>query len=251
MSMLTKSAQLASRLARIALFNPSRLRHVLGSALVISNDVVDRTRDLLRIPSVTVDDLLPKDTPLDTRFIAFPKSYASVSVLEYICLVLLVKQTRQRSIFEFGTYKGVSISQLALNLPAEARIYTLDLPDNENESCIASLDIEDALIAAEKNKGDMVPQELRHRIIFLKQNSAKFNEQKFEGQMDFVFVDGAHDAHFVRNDSEKGWRMLASKGIIVWHDCCTQDPAVVRYLIESLYQPRRIDLTSLAFAVKP
>jgi hypothetical protein len=249
--MIAKTALLFSRLATIAVRNPRRLSHVLGSALVISNDVVDPSRDLLRIPMVSVNDLLPKDKASEARFLLFPHSCASVSILEYISLVLLFKQTAQRRIFEFGTYKGVSVSQLAMNASPQTEIFTLDLPEEGTPDCLSGLDPEDAEIAAEKNKGSMVPPELRPRIRFLKQDSAKFDPAPFAGSMDFVFVDGAHDAKFVKNDTEKGWSMLASKGIIVWHDCCSQDPAVVRYLVGSSYQPKRIDQTSLAFALKP
>jgi len=64
-------------------------------------------------------------------------------------------------------------------------------------------------------------------------------------------VDGAHSYDYVKNDSEKGWRMLRSGGVMAWHDFRMQDPDVVRYLLESPYQPARILNTSLAFARKP
>ncbi|HUA67287.1 MAG TPA: hypothetical protein VMA13_01955, partial [Candidatus Saccharimonadales bacterium] len=60
-----------------------------------------------------------------------------------------------------------------------------------------------------------------------------------------------HNYDYVKNDSEKGWRMLRSGGMIAWHDCRPQDPAVVRYLLESSYEAIRISSTSLAFARKP
>ena len=162
-----------------------------------------------------------------------------------------MKRARARSVFEFGTYKGVSITQLALNLPADSRIFTLDLPDEPATTRFAIADQEDAVIAVEKGKGALIPSELRPRIQFLQQDSAAFDESPYAGQMDFVFVDGAHNYDYVRNDSEKGWRMLRSGGIIAWHDCRAQDPAVVRYLLESSFQPALISGTTLAFAIKP
>src|SRR5262249_23258031 len=153
----------------------------------------------------------------------FPKTHASISPLEFSCLVLLMNKARTRNIFEFGTYKGVSITQLALNLPADAKIYTLDLPAEPSATRFAIADPEDAVIAAEKGKGALVPAELRPRITFLQKDSAQFDESPYVGQMDFVFVDGAHNYDYVRNDSEKGWRMLRPGGIIAWHDCRIQD----------------------------
>ena len=56
---------------------------------------------------------------------------------------------------------------------------------------------------------------------------------------------------YVKNDSEKGWRMLRPGGIIAWHDCRHQDPGVVRCLLQSDYKPIRIAGTTIAFAAKP
>ena len=251
MSLISKAARLTTRLLRIAATNPSRLSHVCGTALAASDDVVDWKHDLLRFRSVTVDDLLPANgQPLKVELALFPRSHASVSVLEFTCLVLLMHRANSRNVFEFGTFKGISITQLALNLPAESRIYTLDLPDELLATKITVADPEDAEIAKESGKGLLVPAALRQRIQFLKQDSAQFDESIFAGQMDFVFVDGAHNYEYVKNDSEKGWRMLRQGGIIVWHDCRKQDPGVVRYLLESPFHPAHVRGTTLAFAAK-
>ena len=252
MSSFGKAAKLGWRLLKITALQPSRLSHVLGTALWASEEVAHHDRDLTRFPVTTVDDLLPvTGPPLKIELALFPKTHASISPLEFTCLVLLMKRTRARNIFEFGTYKGVSITQLALNLPPESKIYTLDLPDEPTDTRFAIADAEDAVIAAETGKGALVPPDLRPRIRFLKQDSAALDESPYAGQMDFVFVDGAHNADYVRNDSEKGWRMLRSGGIIAWHDCRVQDPAVVQFLLASSYTPSHISGTTLAFATKP
>ena len=178
------------------------------------------------------------------------RSNASISVLEYVCLIMLMKRAGATSVFEFGTYKGVSITQLALNLPDGARIFTLDLPDGQASSELPISIPKDVSIAFEAGKGDLVPADVRERIRFLRQDSAKFDPDPYAGQMDFVFVDGAHNTEYVRNDSEKGWKMLRPGGIIVWHDCAPNDPEVVRYLLTSDFKPARIQSTSLAYAVK-
>src|SRR5690242_20484265 len=130
MSSVQKAARLGSHLLRIALRNPARIPHVLGNALWASEEVVDPTCDLLRLRQVSVNDLLPPDgPPLKMEFAAFPETHASVSLLEITCLILLLKRTAAQLVFEFGTYRGVSATQLALNLSPNGRLYTLDLPD--------------------------------------------------------------------------------------------------------------------------
>lgn len=251
MNPLQKTARLGFRLLKIAATNPRRLSHILGTALSASNDVVDKSCDLLRLPIVDVNDLLPAAGDLwEIKMLMFPKTHASISLLEFTALILLLKRAGSKQIFEFGTFKGISITQLASNLPPGSNIYTLDLPDEQLNTQF-STDPEDAAIAVETGKGSLVPAELRPRIQFLKCDSAKFDESPFAGKMDFVFVDGAHNFDYVKSDSEKGWRMLRSGGIIAWHDCRHQDPGVVRYLLQTPFKPSRISGTTVAFAIKP
>ena len=252
MNSFGKAARLSSRLLQFAATNPARLSHVLGTALAASDEVADHAHDLMRFPHVDVSDLLPANgPPLKVELALFPKTHASISVLEFTCIILLLKQAQARNVFEFGTFKGVSITQMALNLPPQSRILTLDLPEEPTQTKFAIADPEDAVIAAEKGKGSLIPAELRPRIQFLQQDSAAFDAAPYAGQMDFVFVDGAHNYDYVRNDSEKGWLMLRRGGTIAWHDCRVQDPDVVKYLLQSPFQPKRISGTTLAYAVKP
>lgn len=242
---------LGTRLIQISLRNPARLSHVLGSALAASAEVADPALDLLRLPRVPVEDLLPEtDVGARATLVLFPKTNCSVSVLEYLCLALLLKKAKARRVFEFGTYQGVSITQLALNVSPPGRVCTLDLPEGQTDVALAIPDPDELHIAQAAGKGQLVPADVKSRIEFLKQDSAKFDERPFVEQMDFVFVDGAHSAGYVRNDSEKGWRMLCPGGIMAWHDFRTQDADVVRYLLQCPFRPAHIAGTALAFAVK-
>ena len=251
MDTLKKIVLLAQRLVRIGVGNPRRLSHVMGTALAASADVVDRSTDLLRFPRRTVTDLLPEGADSCRLTLAvMSQNQASISVLEFVCLLLLMKKARAQCVFEFGTYKGVSISQMALNLPEGARIYTLDLPEGQVTTDLPISIAKDVSIAFEHGKGSLVPADLRPRITFLQQDSARFDPGPYEGQVDFVFVDGTHNSEYVKNDSEKGWRMLRKGGIIAWHDCAPNDPDVIRYLLQADYGAALIEGTSLAYAVK-
>ncbi len=252
MGAVKKLLLLAGRLLRIALYSPRNLTHVLGQALSASADVANPRANLLRFPRKTVEDLLPEEGESWRLNLAMmPRSNASVSTLEFVCLLLLMKRARAGCVFEFGTYKGVSITQLALNLPDGAKIYTLDLPDGQVTTELPISIAKDIDIAFQGGKGCLVPEELRSRITFLRQDSARFDPAPYEGQVDFVFVDGAHNREYVRNDSEKGWRMLRRGGIIAWHDCAPNDPEVIEYLLSSSYGAALIQGTSLAYAIKP
>ncbi len=251
MNSVGKAVRLAVRLLQIAMRNPSRMSHVLGTALAASDEVADPGQDLLRLRGVSPEQLLPATNEGERAVLAlYPKTHASLSVLESVCLILLLKKAKAGVVFEFGTYLGVSITQLALNLGPNSRVYTLDLPEEQANIRFDIPDPDEREIALEGGKGSLVPAELKSRVTFLQQDSAAFDEKPYAGKIDFVFVDGAHSADYIRNDSEKGWRMLRSGGIIAWHDCRIADPAVVRYLLSSPFRPARIEQTSLAFATK-
>jgi len=252
MNSLQKAGRLASRLLTIAVANPRRLSHVLGSALAASDEVMNRAGDPLQIPQVDVNSLLPESgEPWRIHLAFFPWTYASISILEFSCLVLLMKRAKAARVFEFGTYMGVSVTQFVLNVGPDSAVYTLDLPENSTGTLLKIDDPDEAALTVQNRKGSLVPPDLKPRVTFLQQDSAAFDESPHAGKIDFVFVDGAHSYDYVKSDSEKGWRMLRSGGIIAWHDVRHQDPDVVRFLVESSYRPTRIRGTSLAFAQKP
>ncbi len=251
MNSIQKTLQLGWNLLKIGLRRPARLSHVFGTALGVSEEVVDGSADLLRFRQATLNDLLPNTgTELRLTLALFPQSVSSISALEMISLILLMKKARAANVFEFGTYKGVSATQLALNLPAHGRLYTLDLPEGQTQVQFPHV-AEDKVIAFENGKGALVPADVKGRVHFLYQDSAQFDESPYAGQMDFIFVDGSHSAEYVRNDTEKALRMLRRDGIIAWHDCGVMYLEVTRYLLQCPLAVTRLQGTTLAFALKP
>jgi predicted O-methyltransferase YrrM len=180
----------------------------------------------------------------------FPQEAHSISLIEAIALAVLMKKVGAKRVFEFGTHRGVSTSQLVSNLPADGGVITLDLPRTDRRTQFAIDNPGDIEVSQMPVKADLIPSELRGRVRFLEQDSATFDAARFAGQMDFVFVDGAHTAEYVKNDSEKAWTMLRAEGIVAWHDCRPQTPDVVRYLRHCSYSPKRVVGGTIAFAVK-
>lgn len=252
-SNLSKLAVLTGRVLRLALTNRRGLREVCGVALSASEGVMDPAADVLPIPQLTIEKLLAEERePMALGLRAFPQVRFSISVLEAVGLAALMHRARAQRVFEFGTHRGVSTSQLAANLPAEGRLFTLDLPadDRRTQFEIESLpgDLE---VSKFPTKGDLIPADLRGRVQLLTGDSAKFDPSPYAGSIDFVFVDAAHTAEYVANDSEKAWTMLRPGGIVAWHDCRPLTPPVVQYLRACRFQPRRLAGTTLAFATKP
>ena len=248
---LAKVSRLVAHLMRITFMNPRGLRDVLGHALATSENHLARASDPTRLPTVALEELLEQLAPGVNVQVFFRAGVgASISLYEALALGSLVRLSQARRAFEFGTYRGISSSQLALNLADDGKLFTLDLPPDPAPLKFDLKEADEIKIAYEQLKGDVIPKELLPRIEFLQADSAAFDETPYLDSMDMVFVDGAHTFEYVQNDSLKGWRMLKSGGVIVWHDCRAQTPDVVRFLLNSPYRPRRIAGTALAFARK-
>ncbi len=247
-----KSLLLAGRTLKIALRNPSALRELFGNSLATAEQLTDPAVDVTVLPAVTVESIIAgtgdDDATLAIR--ATPQVARSISLHEALCLSVLMKRVNARHVFEFGTYRGVSTTQLALNLPPDGLVFTLDLPITDLNTKFELDTIGEVEVVKDARKGDLIPGHLRPRIQFIAQDSALFDPAPYENLMDLVFVDGAHTAEYVKNDSEKGWRMLRSGGIICWHDCRFNSPAVITFLRQCPYGPTRILGGSIAFAVK-
>ena len=170
--------------------------------------------------------------------------------MECAALAALVHLVGAKRIFEFGTYKGVSTTQLALNIAPEGMVFTLDLPEDHPAYSLPIPKIDEQQIAAESGKGLLIPHDLLDRVTFLRSDSATFDENPFLGTIDLVFVDGAHSYEYVKNDTEKGWRMLRQGGILAWHDCTASHRDVVRYIKKSGLTFNLVKGTSLAFSTK-
>jgi predicted O-methyltransferase YrrM len=245
---MNKSLSFLYRITKIAKNNPADLRVVFGTANSVAEAIESPSADTRVFPSLDYSDI----TGVSSRFImqTFPGIGASISMLEGATLAALIQKVGGKRIFEFGTYKGVSTTQLALNLPNDGMIYTLDLPEDHPAYMLSIPKAEERQIAAEKGKGVLVPEELLDKVTFLRSDSATFDTTPYLGSMDLVFVDGAHSYEYVKNDTEKGWEMLRPGGIIAWHDCTPSHPEVVNYLKSFNPIPALVRGTALAFVKK-
>jgi hypothetical protein len=249
---LTKAGRLLGNLAKLPFTNPRGLRAVLGVAGATAESVVDPEADVIPIPVVSIEQLINEHgTPIPLQVHGFPQIAHSISLIEAVGLAVLMKKANAKRVFEFGTHRGVSTSQLASNLPESGEVLTLDLPRSDRRTHYSIDNPGDIEVSQMPEKADLIPENLRSRIRFLEHDSATFDESPYVNQMDFVFVDGAHTAEYVRSDSEKAWKMVRPGGIVAWHDCRPQTPDVVHYLRVSSYQPRRLSGCTIAFAIKP
>ena len=244
--MLKKIPIFIANILKLAITRPFDLRIVFGTANAVLLDIINPEADTRPFRRVEISDISEVNSLW--RFQSFSGVGASISLSEAAALVALMQVSDAKRVFEFGTYKGVSTTQLALNIADNGMVFTLDLPEDHPAYTLSIPKAEEREIAAEGGKGILIPSDLLTKVTFLRADSALFDTTPYLESMDMVFVDGAHSYDYVKNDTEKGLEMLRPGGVIAWHDCIPSHPDVVRYLKESGLNPRLVCGTTIAFS---
>jgi hypothetical protein len=164
--------------------------------------------------------LHPSNIPTDGRPIqVLPVGWGpgDMPIADLCALLRLAHWIQPRRIFEFGTYRGVTTSNLAANV--DARIVTLDLSRESAGDLAEYSRSERELVLPE----DEIGSAFRHgnrdgRIQQLFADSRSFNYQPFHKTMDLVVIDACHLYDYVVSDSQNAFELLGEKGAILWHD---------------------------------
>jgi predicted O-methyltransferase YrrM len=174
----------------------------------------------------------------------------NVSLTELLVIAGLVRQRRPRTLLEIGTFDGNTTLQMARNAPADARVFTLDLPPGNAAPAgtLATHDhayIGDQAKARRKFEGTAVA----NRVVQWLGDSMTFDFAGALGgrEVDFAFVDGSHSYAYVASDTSRVLARLAPAGLVLWHDYAPVWPGVMQFLDElAATEPlRRIEGTSL------
>lgn len=118
-----------------------------------------------------------------------------------------------RSAFEFGTFDGRTTAQLALNTPADAVIYTLDIQAGNFEFGANASTLRRCRVGERVHESGLVD-----KVHFLTGDSRQIDLSAYDQTMDLVFVDADHSYGGVLNDSAHAFRMVRPGGTIIWHD---------------------------------
>ncbi len=171
--------------------------------------------------------------------------------MELILINSLIAKRSPANAFEIGTFDGRTTLNLAINMEANATIYTLDLPPRENQETAFAITGDKKFIPNETRRLRFLESEEKQKIKILYGDSASFDFSPYHGKIDFIFVDGAHTYEYVMNDSKRALEMASPNAIIIWHDYGTWEG--VTKALNELYQNnpqyknlRSIEETTLA-----
>lgn len=123
---------------------------------------------------------------------------------------------------------GRTTLNLALNIPSDSKVYTLDLPYEQRLSFYEQLVKQGRVRREEQPTASLHPvggifqtHALARKIGQLSGNSLDFDFSPYYKQVDMIFIDGNHDYEYVKSDSIQALKMLSedgSCGTIIWHD---------------------------------
>ena len=164
-------------------------------------------------------------------------------LLETAVLLSLIKLIRPRRVFEFGTYLGIQTLNMAANLAPDAEILTLDL-DEQSFRQASQLPADRAISQRHLDHEDRLAflgTEFENRVHALTGDSTRFDFSSYLESIDFIYIDGGHDARTVRSDTHSAFALLAEDhhtAGICWHDYGSTTYPDVTALLHELARER-------------
>lgn len=154
----------------------------------------------------------------------------------------------RQQIIEIGTFDGRTTLNLAINAPADVEVITLDLPpDAPTHYPLAPGErvFVEKPLPGERFRRAAPPWAARTaKIRQVLGDSSKYDWSEHFGRAGLVFVDGSHAYDCVLADSETALKLLAKKGVVIWHDYGVWD-GVTRAL-EEFEAKHRLGLTHIS-----
>lgn len=182
---------------------------------------LDLERAKKHIPSVWFEELFPP--VILKEQICLENFFGHIGNIqtEPLCkMCLMVKFFKPKKILELGTYNGMTALNLALNMPGDSVIYTLDLPKTgEPDLPISEID---KYVSRKYHKifntetGSYFKNRKDLNIIQLYGDSATFDFSSISKNFELIFIDAAHDYEHKRIDTENAFKYISPNGIIIW-----------------------------------
>jgi hypothetical protein len=160
----------------------------------------------------------PIRPPTENLIITLPAAHTGggMSFSEMVILARATKVLKPSTIFEIGTFNGLTTAIFILNSEPATKVFTLDLPGDSSgdEEYLSG----DAHLVAARQLGS-VPRALGlNHYVQICCDSMLFDPVEFMGAIDLCLVDGAHDLAHVKNDTVKVSYMVSDEGTVFWHD---------------------------------
>jgi predicted O-methyltransferase YrrM len=203
-------------------------------------------------PCRSVFEILPETKRVRAQIEHIPSDVIGTPLEQLACLVLLTQALQPKRIFEIGTFRGRTALNFALNAPEHAEVFTLDLPPDDRVDAQHRTNASDAMIISESRTGsEYKGTDVECKITQLFGDSSSFDFSPYHGNVDLVYVDGAHDYDAVKEDSENAIRMLRPGGYALWDEFCNYGDYndVTRAVIDTVPRGEVVQVANTQLAV--
>ena len=240
-------------------YNKKKIKKYFYKTKILEKDITD-LHLIFNLKKVSNDLNGPTKNSIVKNFCITAENQIIGMTSNYESWIISVLSKISKNILEFGTCSGKTTYLMALNSDKDSKIYTITLNPSDTDktykkngdSKIAQKNIINETIY-DKFLFSGEPEEKKIKVFFM--NSLTFDESNFLDKMDLIFIDGGHTFSVIKNDSEKAFKMIKSKGVVLWHDYNpgkNSSKDVVRYLnfISKNKKIFKIKNTSLCFYQK-
>ena len=184
----------------------------------------------------TLVEALPRDRVVNVT-LPSRRGLGGTSLLETMLILAGTRLVNARRVFEIGTFLGSNTLNMAMNIPDDGEIFTLDL-DEQHATGVQQHSADAPLTQihlASQSSLDFSGTAVAQKINTLIGNSTTFDFSAWKRSIDFVFIDGGHDYATVKSDTENAIKLtvLDKPSCIMWHDYRSWEyPALTCYLDE-------------------
>jgi predicted O-methyltransferase YrrM len=149
------------------------------------------------LPERDAEEIIPGFSETEIRIQRCPLGAWSTPLVDVFVVLKAALGFRSRRILELGSYRGETARLLAENTGEEVTICAVDI-DERHGSAYSGMGIARKIV----------------------RKTGCISEKLFAGEekYDLIFVDANHDFASVMNDTEVAFKVLADRGVILWHD---------------------------------
>ena len=258
MSKLIILILILTNLILIYLLNKKKIKKKIFKSKLTQTSVQD-LHEVFQTVKISSNLKGPKKESIIKSFNISPENQIVGMTSEYESWIIATLSKISKNIFEFGTCSGKNTYLMALNSSDDSKIFSITLKSDQAEGIIKNtndnnISYRNILNESIYEKFLFSGSEVEKKIEVIFANSMNLDESKYLNKFDLIFIDGGHTYSIVRNDSEKAFKMINSKGIILWHDYVPGKESakdVVKYIHEISKNKKinHLKYTSLCFYI--
>lgn len=159
-----------------------------------------------------------------------PIGMGSITLVDQIVLLVLIKLIKPKKVIEIGTFKGYTTKLFLENSTNDCRVFSIDLPDNKiidlnatdlslaekddqyNDNYLRLIQMKEGVVHLNKLSKNHL-----NRLKLIKADSTSLNFVDQFNEANLIFIDGGHTNETILKDTLNSEKIIKN-GVIIWHD---------------------------------